>query len=184
MLDLVLIGAAIAVVGLALDAFCGAWYADKKLRRHYAEVRGEIVRLRAVTEEKLSGDDPKLDDILDDLHSAANKAYAAIQAMENQAAITRRKSDGSKEVIASSRHIIRMIDEYSGAEPEPLERHVIQAKKPEPKLAVEPIRFIDEAPAEDKASAEDRAPVRNPAEDTAPVQIALAKKRSAALQQG
>lgn len=173
MLELILIGAAIAVVGLALGVLCGAWYADRKLRRHYAEVRSEIVRLRAVTEEKLSGDDPKLDDILEDLHAAANKAYAAIQAMENQAAITRRKSDGSKEVIASSRHIIRMIDEYSGETPEPAETYVIEAKKtepkkPEPSISAEPIRFADEAPAE----------------DAAPVQIALAKKKSAVLQQG
>ncbi|PQA85373.1 hypothetical protein CW354_20710 [Marinicaulis flavus] len=154
-LNFILIGAAAAVSGMALGALIGAWFADRKLRKHYQEVRSEIVRLRSVAEKKLAGDDPKLDDLLENLHAAANKAYAAIQAMENQAKFTRLKSDGGKEVIASSRHIIRMIDEYSGAEPEP---YVIEPKKKQaPKVTAEPAQNTD----------------------AAPVQKALAKKKSA-----
>ena len=181
-LELILIGAAAAAGGVIAGALLGAWYADRKLRLHYRDVRGEIVRLRAVTEEKLSGDDPKLDDLLENLHAAANSAYAAIQAMETQAAITRRKSVGSREVIASSRHIIRMIDEYSGAEPEP---YINEPKKRAPRLPDERIRLTDETPAQ----AIDLTPgdmIDKPAPETidqAPVQKALAKKRAAELQQ-
>jgi hypothetical protein len=119
---------------------------------------------------------------LENLHAAANKAYAAIQAMEAQATITRRKSVGSKEVIASSRHIIRMIDEYSGAEPE---AYVIEPKKRTPRIPDERIRLTDEAPAEaiDLTPAERIDKAAPKAVDQEPVQKALAKKRAAELQQ-
>ena len=156
MLEIILTGAGAAVAGTLLGALLGAWYADKKLRRHYQEVRGEIVRLRSIAEEKLSGDDPNIDDLLENLHSAVNTAYGAIQAMENQAAITRRKSEGGKELILSSRHIIRMIDEYSGEEPEP---YILEPKKQAPKIVVENVEKADQAPVQ-KALAKKRAAER------------------------
>lgn len=181
-LELILIGAAAAAGGMIAGGLLGAWYADRKLRLHYRDVRSEIVRLRAVTEEKLSGDDPKLDDLLENLHAAANSAYAAIQAMEAQAAITRRKSEGSREIIASSRHIIRMIDEYSGAEPD---SHVNLPKKRAPRLPDERIRLTDDTPAQtiDLTPGEIVGKAEAGANDQAPVQKALARKRAAELQQ-
>ncbi len=178
MLNIILIGAAAALAGAVLGAVMGAWFADRKLRKHYQEVRGEIVRLRSVAEQKLSGDDPKLDDLLENLHSAANKAYAAIQAMENQAAITRRKSDAGKEVITSSRHIIRMIDEYTGEEPEP---YVIERKKkPAPKVSAPAGKTDGKADKDepvDLGSLQKDEPVHHKGEE--PVQKALAKRKAA-----
>ncbi len=154
MQEIILIGAAAAVAGIVLGALLGAWIADRKLRRHYEEVRSEIFQLRAVAEEKLSGDDPNIDELLENLHSAVNGAYGAIQAMETQAAITRRKSEGSKELITASRHIIRMIDEYAGIETEP---HVVEKKKAAPTITAKPAEKADQQP----------------------IQKALAKKKSA-----
>lgn len=187
-LELILIGAAAAAVGLLAGALLGAWYADKKLRLHYQDVRGEIVRLRAVTEEKFSGDDPRLDDLLENLHAAANTAYAAVQAMEAQAIITRRKSEGSKEVIASSRHIIRMIDEYSGEAPQ---SYVIEPKKQAPEISPKAAPKVAPKVADERLRLADAAPPPAPAidlppaemVDEAPVQKALAKKRAAELHQ-
>lgn len=142
--EIIIFASVAAVAGIAIGAFSGAWFADRRLRRHYEEVRGEIVRLRAVAEEKLSGDDPDLDTLLNNIHTAVDGAYRAIEAMETQAAITRRKSEGGREVIASSRQIMRMIDELTGAEPEayditPKAAPKFAAKpeaKPAPKLAL------------------------------------------------
>lgn len=157
MQEIILIGAAAAVGGIVLGVLCGAWFADKKLRRHYEGVRAEIVRLRRVAEEKLSGDDPNIDELLENLHSAVNGAYSAIQAMENQAQITKRKSEGGKEVITSSRHIIRMIDEYAGIETEP---YVMEPKKQAPKISVDPVQTEDQAPVQ-KALARKKSAERN-----------------------
>lgn len=146
MQDIILIGAAAGLGGVIFGILMGAWYADKKLQRQYKEVRGEIARLRLVAEEKLSGDDPDLNDLLNNLHSAVNGAYKAIEAMENQAALTKRKSEGGREVIASSRHIIRMIDDLAGVEHEAV---VAAPKKAAPKLTTDAKRLAGAA-ARDK----------------------------------
>ena len=77
-------------------------------------MRGEVVRLRSLAEEKLSGDVPDLDELINNFQSAAMNAYEAIQAMENQVNITRMKSEGSRQDIASSAQIIRMIEDQAG----------------------------------------------------------------------
>lgn len=114
MQDIIIFAGLAAVAGVAIGAFSGAWFADRRLRRHYEEVRGEVASLRALAEDKLSGDDPDLDTLLNNIHTAVDGAYRAIEAMETQAAITKRKSEGGREVIASSRQIMRMIDELTG----------------------------------------------------------------------
>ncbi len=115
MVQLIIIGSAAAVVGLVIGALIGAWVMDRRFRERVAEIGGEVVRLRAIAVEKLTGDDPNLATLLKNLHEASDNAYRAVEALENQAEITRRKSAGGREVIASSRHILRMIEEL-GAE--------------------------------------------------------------------
>jgi glucose-6-phosphate-specific signal transduction histidine kinase len=141
--EIIIFAAIAALAGVVLGAISGVWFADRRLRRHYEEVRVEIVRLRALAEDKLSGDDPNLDTLLNNIHTAVEGAYRAIEAMETQAAITKRKSDGGKEVISSSRQIIRMIDELSGGTSE----HFDIAPKPAPKIAVkQPLKPAKQAP--------------------------------------
>ncbi len=143
MQEIVIFAAIAAVAGIVVGALSGAWFADRRLRRHYQEVRGEIVRLRALAEDKLSGDDPDLDTLLNNIHAAVEGAYSAIEAMENQAALTKRKSEGGKEVISSSRQIIRMIDELSGDASEDLNITPKQA----PKITIkQPVKSAKQAP--------------------------------------
>lgn len=111
---IILTGAGAALAGLALGWLGAMLVARRKYRDQAEEVRGEVVRLRALAEEKLSGDVPDLDELINNFQSAAMNAYEAIQAMENQVNITRMKSEGSRQVIASSAQIIRMIEDQAG----------------------------------------------------------------------
>lgn len=115
MVQLIIIGSAAAVIGLVIGALVGGWIMDKRFRERITEIGGEVARLRAIAVEKLSGDDPDLATLLKNLHEASDIAYRAVEALENQAEITRRKSAGGREVVASSRHILRMMEEL-GAE--------------------------------------------------------------------
>lgn len=113
---LILTGAGAAAGGLVAGALVAGWAVTRKYSRKLDEVRAEAVRLNALAEEKLAGDDPNLDDLLRGLKAAMTDAYGALDAMKLQASITRRKSQGAREVIALSHSLLRMID--GDAEPE------------------------------------------------------------------
>ncbi|MEO1240707.1 MAG: hypothetical protein AAFX54_02260 [Pseudomonadota bacterium] len=100
--------------GVVIGLLAGFRFADRRLKRHYAEVRSEVTRLRAVAEEKLSDDEPDLDSMLRNLNEAVQDTFKAAAALENHEAVVARQHEGGKEVIASSRFIVRMIDELSG----------------------------------------------------------------------
>lgn len=121
MQDILLISAGAGLLGLLAGWLGGAFTARRKYREQAEEVHGELVRLRAVAEEKLSGDDPDLDELISNFQSAATNAYDAIQAMENQVKITKLKSEGSRQVISSSAQIIRMIEDQAGLDGAPVE---------------------------------------------------------------
>mgnify|MGYP001239168171 CR=1 FL=1 len=112
---LIVTGAAAAAAGLLIGALAGAWFADRRLRRMWTGVGDEIVRMRAVAEDTLLGDDPELPNLLRDFNLAADKTFRAIEALQDQIALTRRKSEGGREVVASSRHIVRMMEEMGVA---------------------------------------------------------------------
>ncbi|MEZ5892315.1 MAG: hypothetical protein R3C58_04115 [Parvularculaceae bacterium] len=128
-----MISAGSALGGLVLGALGGAWFIGGKMRRRLDVVRGEVQRLGAFAEKKLGGDDPDIDTLLEHLRAAMTDAYGALQAMKDQAEITKRKSEASRELILTSRQIVRMIDE-DGA---PKAAHAADAapKKKTPKLA-------------------------------------------------
>jgi hypothetical protein len=65
--------------------------------------------------------------------------------MENQAKITKLKSEAGRELVASSRQIMRMIDERTGNHAEP---EVIAPKKTAPKITAAPLAA--KRPAEPK----------------------------------
>lgn len=108
---LILVGVGAALVGAFAGAALGAWLTDKRLRARFEDVGAEIVRLRAIAEDKLAGDDPDLPTLLRNLNTAVEQTYRAVDALEHQAAVTRRKSEGGKEILASSKEVIRMLEE-------------------------------------------------------------------------
>ncbi|MEX0643967.1 MAG: hypothetical protein WD076_01550 [Parvularculaceae bacterium] len=118
MFQLIFVGLA-AVVGLIVGAMIGAWIMDRRFRERIAEIGAEVARLRAVAVEKLTGDDPDLPALLKNLQAAADNAHRAVNALELQAEVTRRKSAGGREVIASSRHILRLMEELGAEIPDP-----------------------------------------------------------------
>lgn len=135
MAQLIMIAAVAAVAGLLVGALSAAWFGGRRFKRQMAEVGGEIVRLRAIAESKLSGDDPDLNGLLQNLHEAADKAYRAIEALENQAELTKRKSAGGKEVIAASRQVLRMMEELGAEIPGAARAMAVQPVKAAPALA-------------------------------------------------
>ena len=134
MQEILITGAVAAIGGLVLGGVVAAWLVDRKFRRRLEGVRAEVQRLTAVAEKKLGGDDPDLDDLLENLRSSMTDAEGALRAMRDQAEITKRKSEASRELILTSRHIIRMIDD---GDDEPLDERQIaaSAKKRTPKVA-------------------------------------------------
>ena len=106
------------VFSLFIGVFAGFRFADRRLKKQYAEVRQEVARLRAIAEEKLATEEPDLDTMLRNLNDAVQDTFKAASALENHETVVARQHEGGKEVIASSRFIIRMIDELGG---EPLE---------------------------------------------------------------
>ena len=114
--DIVTLGiiAGAILVGVFFSVLSGFYFADRRLKRQYADVREEVIRLRAVAEDKLSDDEPDLDSMLRNLNDAVQDTFKAAAALENHETVVARQHEGGKEVIASSRFIVRMIDELGG----------------------------------------------------------------------
>ena len=134
MQNIILIGAGAGLAGLLLGWAVATLMARRKYRTQAEEVRGEVVRLRAIAEEKLSGDVPDLDELISNFQTAATSAYDAIQAMETQVNITKAKSEGSRQVIASSAQIIRMIEDQAGLDGAPAMVKPVSEKAKAPRL--------------------------------------------------
>ncbi len=114
MLELALYAAGGVIVSMFIGALIGAKLADMRLRKLYAEVRDEVVRVRRVADEKLAVDEPDLDKLLQDLNRGVEQTYRAAAALDNHEKMMIRKTEAGKEITASSRHIIKMIDELGG----------------------------------------------------------------------
>jgi len=111
----------VSTVSLLIGGLVGFSLADKRMKRLYAEVRSEVSRLRSVAVDKLSHEQVDLESLLHNLNDAVQGTYKAAAALENHETVVARQHEGGKEVIASSRYIIRMIDELGGKTPEPPE---------------------------------------------------------------
>jgi hypothetical protein len=107
----ILIAAAAALGGLFMGGLGGSWITGRRMRNRVEEIGGEVVRMRRAAEDKLLEDDPNLPDLMRNLNTAVDQAYRAIDALENQSELTKRKTEGAKEVVAKSRDIIRMIED-------------------------------------------------------------------------
>lgn len=130
------------VFSLFIGVFAGFRFADRRLKKQYAEVRQEVARLRAIAEEKLATEEPDLDTMLRNLNDAVQDTFKAASALENHEAVVARQHEGGKEVIASSRFIIRMIDEVGG---EPLEPAPEKLKSP-PAIKLTADQMVDKKP--------------------------------------
>lgn len=137
-------GGALAA-GALIGGIIGFKVADGRMKRLYEDVRGEVARVRSVAQEKLSTEEPDLNTLLRDLNNSVQDTFKAAAALENHEKIVTRQHEGGKEVLASSRHIIRMIDEASGNPPDELNDIDIA---PAPVLTAEEVS--DEADEEPK----------------------------------
>lgn len=102
------------IVSMIIGALIGAKIADMRLRKLYGEVRDEIVRVRNVADEKLAVDEPDLEMLLQDLNRGVEQTFKAAAALDNHEKMMIRKTEAGKEITASSRYIIKMIDELGG----------------------------------------------------------------------
>ena len=130
------------VFSLFIGVFAGFRFADRRLKKQYAEVRQEVSRLRAIAEEKLATEEPNLDTMLRNLNDAVQDTFKAASALENHETVVARQHEGGKEVIASSRFIIRMIDDLGG---EPLEPSP-EKLKAQPAIKLTADQMVDKKP--------------------------------------
>ena len=112
--ELVLYAVGGSLVSMIVGGLIGAMIADRRLRRLYGEVREEMVRVRNVAQDKLAVDEPDLEKLLQDLNRGVEQTYRAAAALENHEKMMIRKTEAGKEITASSRYIINMIDELGG----------------------------------------------------------------------
>jgi len=113
-LELALYAAGGVIVSMIIGGLIGAKLADMRLRKLYAEVRDEVVRVRNVAGEKLAVDTPDLEKLLQDLNRGVEQTFRAAAALDDHEKMMIRKTEAGKEITASSRHIIKMIDELGG----------------------------------------------------------------------
>lgn len=104
------------------------------MRLRIEEIGREIVSLRKSAEDKLLDDDPNLPDLLRNLNSSIDQANRAVDALENQSELTKRKTEAAKELVAASRGIVRMIEDMGAELPydPPTSQRALTAAAPEP----------------------------------------------------
>ena len=109
--EVLAIGAGAGIAGFVLGAIGGSVATGRRMRRQIEEIGEEVATLTRVTEDKLLDDDPSLPDLMRNLNTAVEQAYKAIDALENQSELNRRKTEGAKEIAASTRRVIAMMEE-------------------------------------------------------------------------
>ena len=109
--DVLAIGAGAVVVGFILGAIGGSVATGRRMRRQIEEIGSEVATLTRVAEDKLLDDDPNLPDLMRNLNTAVEQAYKAIDALENQSELNRRKTEGAKEIAAATRRVINMMED-------------------------------------------------------------------------
>ncbi|MEO1251487.1 MAG: hypothetical protein AAFW81_03970 [Pseudomonadota bacterium] len=115
----------LGVVGLAAAIFgvlAGTWVSGRRNRKRIEEVGEELVRLQDIAQSKLAGDVPDLAELLRNLNTAVEQTYRSANALEDQSALTKQKTEAAKEIIASSRHIIMMMEDMGADLPEAAHR--------------------------------------------------------------
>ena len=109
--------AAVGLGGLIVGSGLGAWVTNRRLRLRIEEIGSEVIELRSVAEEKLGDDDPNLPDLLQDLNEAVDQATSAIDALGAQSALTRKKSEGARQIISATKNIVAMMEDLGADMP-------------------------------------------------------------------
>ncbi len=110
------VGAALG--GFIVGALLTAFFSRRKTRARVKELSGEIARMHKVAKDKMAGDDPDLKTLLRNLNTAVEQTYRAVDALEDTAQLTKRKSEGGRQILASSHQIVSMIEELGGEMPD------------------------------------------------------------------
>jgi len=113
--DVLIVGGVAAFVALFVGVLAGSLATARRMRRQVEEIGEEMAALTKVAEQKLLDDDPNLPELTQNLNDAVERAYRAIDALENQSALNRQKTEGAKEIAAASRRIMTMMEDM-GAE--------------------------------------------------------------------
>jgi ABC-type transporter Mla subunit MlaD len=116
--ELLIIGGGAAFGGFVVGALLTAFFSKRRTRARVQELGGEIARMHKVAKDKMAGDDPDLKTLLRNLNTAVEQTYRAVDALEDTAQLTKRKSEGGRQILASSRQIVSMIEELGGDMPE------------------------------------------------------------------
>lgn len=107
-------------VGLLIGCMIGIWGAKRKVKAHYTELCDELTRMQKTARAKLYDDDPNLNAHLRKMNNALNQTYKAAEALEDQIRVIERKTEGGREIAASTQYVARMISDFRG-EPIPPE---------------------------------------------------------------
>jgi methyl-accepting chemotaxis protein len=113
-----MIGVGAALGGFIVGALLTAFFSRRKTRARVKELSGEIARMHMVAKDKMAGDDPDLKTLLRNLNTAVEQTYRAVDALEDTAQLTKRKSEGGRQILAASHQIASMIEELGGEMPE------------------------------------------------------------------
>ncbi len=116
--ELLIIGGGAAFGGFVVGALLTAFFSRRRTRTRVKELGGEIARMHKVAKDKMAGDDPDLKTLLRNLNTAVEQTYRAVDALEDTAQLTKRKSEGGRQILASSHQIVSMIEELGGEMPE------------------------------------------------------------------
>ncbi len=116
--ELLIVGGGAAFGGFVVGAFLTAFFSKRRTRARITDLGDEIIRMHKVAQDKLSGDDPDLKTLLRNLNTAVEQTYRAVDALEGTAQLTKRKSEGGRQILASSRQVVSMIEDLGGDVPE------------------------------------------------------------------
>ena len=103
--------------GIIVGLFVGVIIANRHNKTKLASIGEEVARLRQITESKLGEDDPNLPDLLQELNDVVDKAFRAVDGLEHQSKLMRKKSDGAQEVIQSVKEITSMMEDMGADVP-------------------------------------------------------------------
>ena len=109
----------LAVTGgaILLGGLIGELIASRRHKSQLEEIGGEIMRLQNIAQSKLAGDDPDLPALMTNLNKAVEQTYRAAEAFDKQSALTKRKTEGARELLAASNRLIDMMEDYGAGAP-------------------------------------------------------------------
>ena len=109
----------LAVTGgaILLGGLIGELIASRRHKSQLEEIGGEVMRLQNIAQSKLAGEDPDLPTLMKNLNKAVEQTYRAAEAFDKQSTLTKRKTEGARELLAASGRLIDMMEDYGAGAP-------------------------------------------------------------------